>query len=530
MLLGIKANFMANLADKYRLLFWVIVPLLFFMFSIAVIGFYALQTQRSQAINEINSARRFIDTVLGDANLTAGEAMGLLGRPCESIVDQLRILGLKNSLVRTVTLSRNGSIYCAPVPLPANLKPRPYVTVGDGDAPEIELKNGTLLFPGIPVIVLRRHRIAEGVSVVIDTQYLSYMMGTVGTNNPIYLNINDQMLTMSGVLITSRELRDGFISISRTSQQFPYSLKINISHSQFLRYLLNTYAMVILLSVVVCLVMSVFIRNWLTATSSIRANMAQALKRNEFQPYFQPVVDAAHNYCTGIEILMRWRHPTDGLVPPDVFVPLAEESGLIIPLTQQLMQRVARVIAASQVQWREPLHIAFNISAVHLSNRQIVDDCALFLQTVKGKKISLVLELTERQFVDITPTTLKVLNALKQSGVFLAIDDFGTGYSGLSYLSKMDIDFLKIDQSFVAMIEEEAASRIIVNAVIDLARRLNMSLIAEGVENVGQKAYLLDKHVFYQQGYLFGKPMPMTQFPLYMAEEQARYAIVPIAL
>ncbi|NDL63650.1 EAL domain-containing protein [Acerihabitans arboris] len=528
--ISLKTRIMTKVANKYRLLFWVIIPLCFFIFSVTLISLFAYQALKSRADHEIRSTVLFIDTVLNDANATANEALALLGRPCAGVVDQLRIMGMKHSLVRTVNLAHNGMVYCAPVPLPPNMKPRKYSSVINDVTPEIELRAGTLLFPGVAVIVLRRHRGNDGASVVIDTQYMRYMMDAVGTDNQIFLGIKNQYLSPKGDLVPSAALPNGFISVSGVSQRFPYLLTINISRYQFFDYMVDTYALVILFSVVVCLVMSLLIRNWLTATTSIRSNMALALKRNEFEPYFQPVMNVASDRCTGMEILTRWRHPTDGYVSPDVFIPLAEESGLIIPLTQQLMRRVAAVIASSPVHWPEMLHIAINISAVHLSNRQIVDDCQTFLQTVGDKNIRLVLELTERQFVDVTDTTLEVLAALKQQGVAIAIDDFGTGYSGLSYLSKMNIDFLKIDQSFVAMIEEETTTRIIVDVVIDLAGKLDMKLIAEGVENARQKAYLLDKHVLFQQGYFFARPMPMTQFSLYWREEHARYSASPIAL
>lgn len=527
--IGLKSRIIAKITNKYRMLFWVIIPLCFFVFSVALISFFALQTLKSRADHEIRSAQAFIDTILNDANATANEAITLLGRPCPAVVDQLRIIGMKHSFVRTVNLAHEGMIYCAPVAVPPKMKPRQYASMMDNPAPEIELRDGTLLFPGVAVIVLRKHHGNDGVGVIIDTQYMRYMMQMVGTNNLIFLGIKNLFLAPDGRLVPSSALQKGFISVSLVSPNFPYALNVAITYRQFLAYLVDTYALLVLFSVVVSLVMSLLIRNWLTATTSIRSNIALALKRNEFEPYFQPVMNASRDCCTGVEILARWRHPTDGFVSPEVFIPLAEESGLIIPLTQQLMQRVAVVIAGSDAHWDAVLHVAINISAIHLANRRIVDDCAAFMRVVRHKNIRLVLELTERQFIDVNDTTLDVLAGLRQLGVAIAIDDFGTGYSGLSYLSKMDIDFLKIDQSFVAMIEEEPTSRIIVDVVIDLATRLNMVLIAEGVENVRQKTYLLDKRVFFQQGYFFARPMAMSQFSLYMRDEQARHNALPIA-
>ncbi len=130
--------------------------------------------------------------------------------------------------------------------------------------------------------------------------------------------------------------------------------------------------------------------------------------------------------------------------------------------------------------------------------------------------------MTERQSIEINDVTLQVLSALQEIGVRIGIDDFGTGYSGLSYLSKMNIDFLKLDKSFIAMIALESTTKIIVDVVIDLAQKLNMQVIAEGVEHLHQKQYLLDKKVIFQQGFLFSKPLPIAQFQRYFSQEHER--------
>ncbi len=517
--ISLKARIIAFIADKHRSIFWVIIPLCFFVFSIAIIALFAQQTLKNRAQSEVIGTIGFIDTVLSDADDTATEALALLGRPCAAVVDQLRIMGMQHSLVRTVNLAHQGRVYCAPIPLKQTMTTVLYNSASEDKIPDIGFRTGTALFPGSTVIVLRKHRGEDGVGVVVDTQYMLYLMNIVDTNNSTTVTIKESFLTHQGKLLPVAAMRAGFISVARGSEKFPYKVDINVSRQQYLHYLTDTYGLVILLSIIVCFIMSLLIRNWLKATTSIHSNMAQGLDRGEFEPFFQPVMDAQSNKCVGVEILTRWRHPTDGFVSPDVFIPLAEESGLIIPLTQQLMQGVAGVVAASPARWEEHLHIAINISAVHLANRQIVDDCEIFLRAVEHKNIRLVLELTERQLIEVNDITLDVLAALQRLGVAIAIDDFGTGYSGLSYLSKMNIDFLKIDQSFVAMIEQETTTRIIVDVVIDLANKLNMQLIAEGVENARQKSYLLDKHVVLQQGYFFAKPMPMMQFTHYLEQQ-----------
>lgn len=502
-------------AEKHRLIFWGVIPLCFFVFTIAIIGLFAQHMLKNRAWHEVDNTIRFIDLVLNDANDTASQALTLLGRPCDAVVDQLRVMGMKHSLVRTVDLIHQRRVYCAPIPSLQNIEIINPLPSGPEQVADIGFRPGTVLFPGQTVIILRKHQGESGVAVVIDMQYMLYLLNIIDTDNNANMIIKNLYLTSTGRLLSFSSMQKGFISVSRSSATFPYQIHISISFQQYLQYLINTYGLVMILSVIVCVVMSLLIRQWLKVASSIRSNMALGLKRNEFAPYFQPVMDAAGNKCVGVEILTRWLHPADGSVSPDVFIPLAEESGLIIPLTKQLMQRVAVVVANSPVQLLDSFYVAINISAQHLSDLRIVADCEAFLTVVKDKNIKLVLELTERQLIEINDTTLSVLNALQQLGIGIAIDDFGTGYSGLAYLSKLKIDFLKIDQSFVAMIEEETTSRIIVDVVIDLANKLNMKLIAEGVENIRQRDYLLEKSVFYQQGYYFARPMPINQFTDY---------------
>ncbi|WP_213990751.1 EAL domain-containing protein [Sodalis sp. dw_96] len=509
------APVLAKLTNKHLMLLWVVIPACLFIFSLVVIAIIAQHALEKRAGNDILSTVKFIDTILDDASGTAEDALALLGRPCGEVVEQLRMMGVKNTMVRTVNLIHDDEVYCGTVPLTTHRQLIPHSASDSSSLPSIHFRSGTRLFPNLAVIILHKYRGNDGVSAIIDTQYMSYMMNIVGTDNQVMVIIGDQFLSPLGKLAPVSAMAKEYIAVSGHSHKYPYKLQVNISRHRFIDDLIDTYGVIVLFSVVVSIVTSLLIRNWLKTLTSIRSSMAQGLKRNEFEAFFQPVMDAGNDCCTGVEILARWNHPTDGVVSPEVFIPLAEESGLIVPLTRQLMRQVAEVVAKTPVYWRENLHIAVNISAIHLLNRRIVDDCREFLRSVQGKNVQLLLELTERQSIEINDVTLEVLSALQEIGVRIGIDDFGTGYSGLSYLSKMNIDFLKLDKSFIAMIELESATKIIVDVVIDLAQKLNMQVIAEGVEHLHQKQYLLDKKVIFQQGFLFSKPLPIAQFQHY---------------
>ena len=176
------------------------------------------------------------------------------------------------------------------------------------------------------------------------------------------------------------------------------------------------------------------------------------------------------------------------------------------------MQQTAQLLGPLSPSFKEPFHIGINITASHCQNLALVEDCRTFLGAFAPGSIHLVLELTERQLIEPTAMTLQLFEQLHQLGVMIALDDFGTGHSSLVYLRQFNVDFLKIDQSFVAMIGADALSRHILDSVIELSAKLDLGIVAEGVETTEQSEYLSAHGVNFLQGYLFGRPMPGADF------------------
>ncbi|PMW16819.1 cyclic diguanylate phosphodiesterase, partial [Pseudomonas sp. GW456-12-10-14-TSB6] len=247
-------------------------------------------------------------------------------------------------------------------------------------------------------------------------------------------------------------------------------------------------------------------------SSSPSHEMQRALEAGEFVPYFQPVVHGDTKTWSGAEVLMRWNHPKEGLVRPDLFIPFAEHSGLIVPMTRSLMRHTAALLAPAAASFDGPFHIGINITASHCKDLDLVEDCREFLSAFAPGAIHLVLELTERELIEPTAITHLLFERLRTLGVMIAIDDFGTGHSSLGYLRQFNVDFLKIDQSFVAMIGVDALSRHILDSIIELSAKLDLGIVAEGVETEEQSDYLAAHGVNFLQGYLFGRPMPGAEF------------------
>jgi len=223
----------------------------------------------------------------------------------------------------------------------------------------------------------------------------------------------------------------------------------------------------------------------------------------------------------GAEVLMRWQHPHEGLVRPDLFIPYAEHSGQIVPMTRALMLLTAQGLAPYSALMEDGFHIGINITADHCRDLGLLDDCRTFLQHFPPGRVILTLELTERKLIEATPITLELFEKLHQMGVMIALDDFGTGQSSLNYLRQFKIDYLKIDQSFVAMIGSDALSQHILDTIIDLSTKLELGIVAEGVETDVQRDYLARQQVDFQQGYLYARPMPLEEFLQALAAQPA---------
>ena len=245
---------------------------------------------------------------------------------------------------------------------------------------------------------------------------------------------------------------------------------------------------------------------------SLEAALRVALNRREFALQYQPIVSLATGVITGAEALLRWHHPNQGTILPGLFVPIAEECRLIVPIGQWVLREACRQAPA----WRHGGvaidHLAVNISAVEFQTKGFLDGVKAILRDTGLPPYCLELELTESVLMQDVESTAALLNELRAMGVRLAIDDFGIGYSSLSYLSRFPIDTLKIDQSFVRKMTNESNSATIVSTVINMGKSLNKRVVAEGVEAQEQLAFLQAWDCDEGQGYHFSKPLYAEEF------------------
>ena len=240
----------------------------------------------------------------------------------------------------------------------------------------------------------------------------------------------------------------------------------------------------------------------------LETGLRQAIERNELYLDFQPKWHLADVRPIGVEALLRWRHAERGPVAPGEFIPVAETSGLILPIGRRVLQMACLQLRAWDAEGLPPLTMAVNVSARQFHHGDLIEEVAQALRLSGIAAERLELELTESLFMRNAPQVIETLHGLKELGVRLAIDDFGTGYSGLSYLVDLPIDTLKIDQSFIRRIEESPRYLAIVAAIVELAQGMMLQVVAEGVETAGQLDLLRALGAHEVQGFLLARPMP----------------------
>ena len=250
---------------------------------------------------------------------------------------------------------------------------------------------------------------------------------------------------------------------------------------------------------------------------SLKIDLSTALSNSELELVYQPIVDLATNRVGGFEALLRWRHPERGMVSPVNFIPIAEETGLIVPIGEWALEQACREAA----RWPGDISVAVNLSTSEFRSRNLPERVRDTLRAAGLPPGRLELEITESVLLQDSDANLETLQRLRETGVKIALDDFGTGYSSLSYLRTFPFDKIKIDRSFVARVEEESESQNIIRAVVSLGRSLGMAITAEGVETRQQLDRIRAKGCNQVQGYFFSKPVPPAAIPALVAKIEA---------
>jgi EAL domain-containing protein (putative c-di-GMP-specific phosphodiesterase class I) len=304
------------------------------------------------------------------------------------------------------------------------------------------------------------------------------------------------------------------LRVELRSERHDLAVSVEYERRVFLDRLLRYWPLAAASAALITLLIGALAWRRAMARSRLVLRIERALRKRQFEPFVQPIVDIASGRCVGGEVLMRWVHPERGIVQPGEFIDEAERTGLIVPMSSLVMGRAAHRLAPL-AQAHPHLYFSFNITAGQLRRPAFAAELADIFNADTLPRAQVLLELTEREALD--PLTQRTVRALHAAGWRIAIDDFGTGQSSLAALERMPIDRLKIDRAFVSAVGEQTARRPVLDAIIGLARDLGVRLVAEGVETQVQWDYLAQRQVDAAQGYLVAKPMSLDAFGRWFA-------------
>ena len=244
----------------------------------------------------------------------------------------------------------------------------------------------------------------------------------------------------------------------------------------------------------------------------VEDDLDRALANKEFQVYLQPKIQTSEETLAGAEALVRWIHPQDGFIPPNKFIPILEKNGFITKLDDYMLEEVAALQARWIAEGRKIVPISVNVSRAHFTRTDLAEHICAIVDKYNTPHDVIELELTESAFFDDKNLLLNTVKQLRQAGFSVSMDDFGAGYSSLNSLKELQIDVLKIDADFFRGADAQERGMLIVSEVIDLAKKLDMKIVAEGIESREQVDFLTEQQCDLIQGYFFAKPMPVTEF------------------
>lgn len=479
-----------------------------FFISVSSVAWWSAKSLYADTAMRIDFARNHLDIVLGHAEKAASETQGLIGQTCSrNVVAKLKQQVIFIPNVRSITLANLDKIYCSSF----------YGSVSEKDSASLYAQKKLLLLrgdsatPNLPVLFYRNENPQGAVIVGVDGYFIANTLDVIHTLPVSFFKVGKNYLTSSGEIVNESQLPIGK-HYATPSSLYPYVLIAITSQKTILNNIIKNYRGSLLCCLLATIIASIIFYRWLRRPLSPIELLRNGIIKHEFTPFIQPIIDITTRKIKGGEILMRWIHPRVGTIPPDQFIPLAESSGLIIPMTRTLISDTSNFFSKKENFLPENFHIGFNITQEQLQDENIISDCQRFLSSFKSSQVELVLELIERNMAEDSDNLQSQFNSLRQMGVKFALDDFGTGYSTHAYIQKFNIDYIKIDQSFIQMIGVDRISGHIVDNVISLADGLGLKVIAEGVETEEQEKHLKKYNVQYLQGYRYGKPMPLAEF------------------
>lgn len=468
----------------------------------------------------------YLKTFFDSVQATAHDMQPLLATNCTTSSRELTSRAAFSLNIRTFVLVRDGIAFCSSatgemlIPL-KEIAP----TLNDHKEVDLAIISGTPRMPSHPLIAAWFRAVdAEnsGIFAAININLMPYLLFSAQQQDitSVALVIDNKALTSNADhIVNFNQLPKNPIRISQIPG-YPISLYVFGTPWQDKDLQLSVLASLIFgaLSGVLGTYVLMLLRR-------PEHDILTGIKHDQFFLAYQPVIETAGLTVQGVEVLMRWKHPTAGLIPPDIFINIAEAQQLIILLTRHLFRLIARDIVALQNILPVGSKLALNLSPSHLYSSTFKEDILRLAAALPAGYFQVVFEITERGMLKEKEAT-KIFAWLHTQGFSIAVDDFGTGNSALIYLEHFSLDFLKIDKGFINPISLETATTPVLDTILALAHRLNIKTIAEGVETPEQANWLICRGVNYLQGYYFSPPLPLEPFITWYSSPRDAYHLL----
>jgi len=488
-----------------------------------VILYQASERAKGEAQVAAHVAQRQLDHLLDLSMQNTNKALPLAGRPCDEILQELAQIGNLSPYLRSIVLVRDGTVYCSSAMGPVQA---PVTSFIPGIEPGLKILpvSGTPLMPAHPALLLvRGTEQGLGVIAIIDGQYLQDIREAAmdeGQLDVQILHTEQRRLLPAGEPYLPKPHGMWHISVVRKPNAFSIQVQVDAASSlvvSFRQDLWKNYApFLFLIGLLTGYLADAFCRRRFSLVGDIQ----RGISHNEFYMVYQPLVNLEVGDFCGVEALVRWKHPGGGNITPDIFIPLAEDNGLIAELTRHILDLIANDLPRLNLSDDE--HLGVNISGSHVAQAAFLDDMRRFLKKLAPTHPVIVLELTEREALPNDEPVQHNLQQVRDLALRLALDDFGTGHSSASYLAQFSADYIKIDRSYIQSIGKGSVNAVVLDTIINLGHMLNLTMIAEGVETEEHAAYLREQGVQFAQGYFYASAMGAAELASWKACFRAR--------
>ena len=480
---------------------------LFFLLFAALSLHHTWQKRERQHQQLLENSRTALQQTLSSLiNSTLSPLLPFTHTACNTINRELTSRAAFAGNLRAILLVKEGNAFCSSATGSFNLPLSVIAPLSDISRDiDLQLMPGTPLQPNKPALALwikNPGSLQSGVFATLNITLAPYQLLASGHPEITGMALVAQrsaLTSWQSVVMQNKNLPTPLHRQALTGYPLQFVLYgSTLAFSDYQNILLSGLLLSLLVSGACWLLLSVYQRPG--------KELIRGMKRGEFHVEYQPLVTSHDGQPYGMEALLRWTHPTKGPIPPDVFIHYAEAQNLIIPLTRHLFQLVSR--DAHLLCHTIPRHacLSLNISPLHLADSGFRQDVLRWLDTMPADHFTYVFEITERAMVR-DENVGELFDWLHQQQIHIAIDDFGTGHSALIYLERYDFDYLKIDRGFVQSIGTDSLTSPVLDTVLQLAKKLNLKSVAEGVETGEQAAWLINRGVTHLQGYIFSRPL-----------------------